>query len=139
MSRWRGVLKAILTLFFAVSLAASQLSFSQQPPVLSAHAAEIRQRVEQLVPGNKISVIPLQGQEAFGSFVSKGQQEFTFHDVDTGADAMLKYEEVKVIRNGYGGYNHLRHRHTDKKRALIVGAVVVAGLLGLVFAIALSS
>jgi hypothetical protein len=95
--------------------------------------------VEQLVPGRKISVIPLHGQEAFGSFVSKGQQEFTFHDVDTRTDVTLKYEEVKVIRNGYGGYNHLHHRHTDKKRALIVGALVVAGLLGLVFAIALSS
>jgi hypothetical protein len=95
--------------------------------------------VDQLVPGSKISVIPFHGQEAFGSFESKGLQEFTFHDVDTGTDATLKYEEVKVIRNGYGGYNHLRHRHTDKKRALIIGTLVVAGLLGLVFAVALSS
>ena len=138
MSRWRGVRRAILAVSFAVSLAASSHSFSQQLPVLSAHAAKIQQQVEQFVPGSKISVIPRQGQEAFGSFVSKGQQEFTFHDVDTRTDATLRYEEVKVIRNGYGGYNHLRHRHTDKKRALIVGAVVVAGLLGLVFAVALS-
>lgn len=139
MSRRRSVRRAILTSSFAVSLAASQFSFSQQPPVLSAHAAKIQLQVNQLVPGSKISVIPFHGQEAFGSFVSKGQQEFTFHDVDTSADATLKYEEVKVIRNGYGGYNHIRHRHTDKKRALIVGAVVVAGLLGLVLAVALSS
>lgn len=139
MSSWGNVRTAILTSSFAVFLAASPASFSQQPAVLSAHAAKIQQQVEQLVPGSKISVIPRQGQEQFGSFVSRGQQEFSFHDVDTKIDVTIKYEAVKHLRDGYGGYNHIRHRHTDRRKSLIVGAVVIAGLMALVFAAALSS
>jgi len=113
------------------------MAVGQHP--LSQNAAKIERHVAQLAPDAKVSVIPYRGEEEFGTFVSKTAEGFTFHDVDTKIDVTTKYEEVKDLRDGYGGYNHIRHRHTDRRRSMIIGAVVIAGLLGLVFAVALAS
>ena len=110
---------------------------AQQAP-LSPKAAAIRNQVQQLSPGAKISVIPLQGREEFGSYLSSGPEAFVFHDVDTKIDVTLRYEEVKRIRNGYGGYNSIAQHHTDRHRALIIGVVVIGAILGLAFAAAAS-
>jgi hypothetical protein len=112
-------------------------AFAQQP-ALASHAAEIEHHVEQLAPDTKISVIPYQGQEEYGRFVSRTGEGFTFHDVDSKVDVTMKYEAVKHLRDGYGGYNLIHHRHTDRRKSLIVGAVVGAALVGLVIAIAVS-
>lgn len=120
-------------------LLASTVCISAQTAALSPHAAEIERHVSRLAPDAKISVIPYQGQEEFGRFVSRQADGFTFHDVDTKADVAVKYEAVKDLRNGYGGYNTIRHRHTDRKRALIVGLVLAAALTGLIVAVAVSS
>jgi len=137
MSSQGSIRRASFVSGLVLLLAALPCAVAQQP-ASSSRAAEIRRHVEQLAPDAKISVIPYQGEEEFGSFVSKGADEFTFHDVDTKVDVTVKYEAVKHLRDGYGGYNHLHHRHTDRRRALIVGAVVGAALVGLVIAVAVS-
>lgn len=124
-----------LCLVFSGGAIASCLA---QKPTLSPKAEVIRHQVEQLSPGAKISVIPYQGRKEFGTYLSSDPESFTFHDVDTKADMTLRYEDVKHIRNGYGGYNSIARRHTDRTRSLIIGVVVIGALIGLVFAAAAS-
>lgn len=129
----RGICGAVWMLGLAVpATAVGQQSLSQ-------NALKIERHVAQLAPDAKISVIPYQGREEFGRFVSRTAEGFTFHDVDSGTDVTMKYEEVKHLRNGYGGYNSITGRHVDRQRSRIFGAVFLAALLGgLLVALALS-
>jgi len=76
-----------------------------------------------------ISVIPLHGPEEFGVFLSRDQEGFTFRDIDSKIDVTMKYSEVRKLKNGYGGYNSIKGRHTDRTKAIVV-TVAVLGALG---------
>ena len=82
--------------------------------------------------------MPEQGQEEFGNFISSGPQSFTFYDIDRKIDVTLNYAAVRKIKDGYGGYNSVRRRHTDRTKGLIVAFAVLGGLAALVAAAAVS-
>ena len=104
-------------------------SSAQQTTTLSQRASNIRRKVEQLTPGAHVSVVPVHAPEEFGNFVSSDDRVFTFYDVDQKANVVLHYEDVKKIKNGYGGYNSIRWKHTDPSKRLI-GALVALGVIG---------
>lgn len=108
---------------------------AQQLPQLTKRAAAVKRKVESLSPDARISVIPLHGQEAYGRFVSSTPQDFTFLDVDRKMNATIGYEQVRKVKDGFGGYNPIRGRHTDRTKA-VIALLVVAGLLGGVIAAA---
>jgi len=60
--------------------------------------------------------------------VSCGREDFTFYDVDGKAEVTLKYADVRKIKDGYGGYNSIQGRHTDRTKAVLVGVAVMAAL-----------
>jgi hypothetical protein len=111
---------------------------AQQTSPLSKKAAEIKRKADTLSPHSAISVIPIHGEEEYGNFLSSGAEELTFYDVDRKAEVTLKYAEIKKIREGYGGYNSLRGRHTDRTKTTIV-VVAVVGALGALIAAAASA
>ena len=108
------------------------------PPPLSAKAQSVRRKANSLAPRSHISVLPKKAQEEFGTFLASDAESFTFHDIDRKVDVTLRYEDVKKIKDGYGGYNHLNHKHVDREKQLIVVAVVVGGLVALIVAAAAS-
>lgn len=112
------------------------VSHAQQP--LSKRATEVKEKVAKFKLNQHISVIPIQGHEEFGSFLSSTTDGFTFHDIDQKIDVTFKFEEVKKVKNGYGGYNHIHHRHVDKDRNRIVAAIFAGVLIGLVVALVVS-
>jgi hypothetical protein len=121
------------TLIVALCCALTLSTTAQQtptPPPLSQHASEVKAHVARLHLGDKMSVIPVHGPEAYGTLLSAGEESFRFHDVDTKADIELRYEDARLVRSGYGGYNFPRQRHTDAHRSLIIGLIVGVGLLG---------
>jgi len=113
-------------------------SSAQQVEPLSKKAATIKRKVDSLTPHDPISVVRIHAEEEYGNFVSNDQEGFTFYDVDRKVNVTLKYADVKKIKNGYGGYNALGQRHTDRTKALIVCAVVV-GVLGMLIGAAASA
>lgn len=123
---WRLIPFALICILTATAVNA------QQPPLLSKWANEVKAKVDQLSPRARISVIPVQGEEEFGTYISNDSSRFTFYDVDQKMDVTLKYEEVRKMKEGYGGYNHLRRRHTDHTKAIVVGVVLAGVLLALI-------
>jgi len=99
-------------------------------------AAEVKRKAEALSPHAAISVIPIHGEEEYGKFLSCGAEEFTFYDVDSKTEVTLKYAEIRKIKNGYGGYNFVRGRHTDRTKGVIVTLAFVAALGALIGAVA---
>jgi hypothetical protein len=113
-------------------------SSAQPTPPLSKRAAAVQRSVASLVPNAPISVIPVQGQQEFGSFLSRDKDSFTFYDIDRKLNITYRYVEVRKVSNGYGGYYHLHHRHTDRTSTLIVVLAVVGALGGLIAAAAMA-
>ena len=123
-------IRSILPRFVAAALivAIAVTANAQQTTALPKRAEAVKRKAGSLVPHSPISVIPLQGDEEFGEFLSSGQEGFTFHDIDRKSDVTLKYTEVRKLKNGYGGYNSARRAHTDRTKAIIVAVVVLGGL-----------
>ena len=108
-------------------------SSAQQAAPLSkkaaAKAAAVKRKTDTLTPHAPISIIPIDAKEEYGNFVSSNAEGFTFYDVDRKTEITLKYSDVRKIKDGYGRYNSIRGRHTDRTKGIIV-AVVVIGVLG---------
>ncbi len=110
---------------------------AQQTQPSSNAAAAVKRRVAQLSPGDKISVVRRDAPEAFGTYLAMSDDDFSFYDVDLKTDVHLKYESVRRVKNGYGGYNTVRHRHTDRTKGLVITAAIVVGV-AVVLGVALS-
>jgi len=110
----------------------------QRSPALSKHAETVKRKVDQLAPNAPISVIRVQGEEQYENFQSGDNLSFTFLDIDRHENVTLRYEEVRKIKNGYGGVNSLHQKHTDRTKALIITAVVLGVLGGLIAAVAVA-
>ena len=98
------------------------------------HALEIEHQVSQLGADGKLSVIPLRGPEQYGKLVSAGAGSFTFYDVDAKANVTFSFAEVDKVKAGYGGYNTVQHRHTDRTRGVLIGVGIAVLLTVLVVA-----
>jgi hypothetical protein len=112
-------------LIFLMALTSS----AQQVAPLTKEAAAVKRKADTLTSHAPISVIPIHAEEEYGNFVSSNAEEFTLYDIDRKAEVTLKYAEVRKIKDGYGGYNSIRGRHTDPTRAIIV-VVAIIGVLG---------
>ena len=126
MSRF-WLLRTLVSAFLMVSIPLT--TAAQQASGLSRQAAGIKRIADTLSLGSKISVIPFHGAERFGAFVSNGSESFTFHDIDDKTDVTLKYSDVRKLKQGYGGYNSVSGKHTDRKHA-VIAIVVVLGIIG---------
>lgn len=113
-----------LTLVFTLS---SQASLSQAPSLTKKQLA-VRQKAQSLSPQAPISVLEIGAPEEFGTFISSSDESFVFYDVDRKANVALKYSDVRKIKDGYGGYNSARGRHTDHTKAIVITLVVIGAL-----------
>ncbi|MGO4517483.1 hypothetical protein AB4Y89_16945 [Terriglobus sp. 2YAB30_2] len=104
-------------------------SVAQHAPATSKTATAVKEKVEGLTAQAHITVIRTGAPEEFGDFISHSQDGFTFYDVDQKQDVTLRYDEVKKIKDGYGGYNSIQGRHTDRSKGLMI-ALVLVGVLG---------
>ncbi len=128
-TKQRPVLSKLLAATLAV--VTTLPTTAQQPPSPSKHEAAVRRKVDQLSPQARISVIPFNSHEEFGTFVSKNQEGFTFNDVDSKAQVTFRYADVRKVKDGYGGYNNLTHTHVDRQRGIIV-TLFLAGTIAAV-------
>jgi hypothetical protein len=117
---------------FGLCLALTVSATAQQAPLapvsLSKRAEKVKTAIGKLHPGDKLSVIPANGAEEYGALLSSTDSAFTFHDVDTDADVAFRFEDVRKVRDGYGGYNNFAHKHVDRTRSRIAVACVLGGL-----------
>lgn len=105
-------------------------SNAQQPASLSKRAAAIKRKVDSFSPSAHISVVPFNGNEKFGTLVSSGQDSFTFYDVDQKTNISMTFGDVRKVKSGYGGYNSIQKRHTDRTKGILVTTIIVAGVVG---------
>jgi len=125
---------AVVALALVTAIAGNRCSAQQ--PQLSPEAQKVHAKVLTIPPGTKISVIRKQGPETYGTLVSTDETTLTYHDVDENFEKNVTYEEIRKVKVGYGGYNSVQHKHTDRTKGLIIGVIIAGALIGLMFAAA---
>jgi hypothetical protein len=126
--------KTVATL--TLSAFAPIATMAQQPVQSSSRQSAVVAKVATLRAGDKISVVLTHAAERYGTFQSPLQDGFTFHDVDQNADVMFLYADVKKVKNGYGGYNSVTHKHTDHTKVYVWIGIATGVIVGVVVAAA---
>lgn len=106
-------------------------SFAQQTQSLSKSGLAAKQKIENLAPQAHITVVRAGASNEYGDFLSHDQETFTFYDVDQKQNVTVRYDDVKKIKKGYGGYNPFIRKHTDPTKR-VVYVLVFAGVLAAV-------
>lgn len=122
----------LLRIVVALTLTCSvPIGFAQQTSVLNKRDTALKRKADSLAPQAHISVIPLRGEEMFGNYISNDQQGINFYDVDSKLTVNLGYSDILKIKKGYGGYNFIHKKHTDRDTSRTV-VLLFAGILGAV-------
>jgi hypothetical protein len=125
---WR--VPAVLLAFLQVHSLVALQNVPSQP--LSAGASKIRDQVNDLAIGGKLTVFKIDGTEYHGNLQAIEATTFSIREVDLKTIVTIPYDEVDRVRKNYGGKGFGGHR-VDPKKSLIAGIVIVAVLLTVVF------
>jgi len=108
------------------------LAFVLAYPLGALPARSIKDQVNDISIGGKLTVQKMDGTEYHGRLESVGPETFSIDEVDLHTAVTISYNEVDRVRKNYGGKGFGGHR-VDPKRSLIVGAIFVGALLTIVF------
>ncbi len=98
-----------------------------------AQAAKIRQQVGKIGVLGNVTVSIVNGPEYHGSISRIGADDFSINEVDQRREIVVRYSEVRRVREGYGTTRNIRGQRIPPRTKLIVTLAVVGGLLALVF------
>jgi hypothetical protein len=140
---WNSFLAVLTSL--TLLMASSHISFaqsasadsSQMKQIQAAEKEKLKQRVEKIGVGKKITVIRLDGREFYGSVSNIETDGFQIYEVDLRQPLDFKYTELKKVRKGYGGKNYAVGKRVKAGNNLLYGAAVL-GALFLILGVALS-
>lgn len=135
---FRGVALVLVVLqaSIAVGQETAQAQTPQQTksatpvPVLSAAAQKIKDEVSRVADDGKMTVRMLDGVVYHGRLDQAEAERFTIHEVDLAQTVPIKYADVKSVKGNYGNRGFGGGR-PDPVRGAVIGAIAVAGLLGL--------
>ena len=135
-----AILASLAILVTSNHLCFAQLTPTNSSPMKQIQAAEkekLKQQVEKIGIGKKITVIRLDEREFYGSVSSIEPDGFQIDDVDLKQTVSFKYTELKKVRKGYGGKNYAVGKRVNPRRSLLWTAAILGGL-ALILGIGLS-
>jgi len=100
----------------------------QLPP----QAQKIKENVDKIGIGGRITVILNTGEERYGTVSDIGTTAFEIAEVDLKQKVSIDYTEVKKVRHNYGGKNYISGKRPDPKWGLIAGVAIFGTLLILI-------
>jgi small nuclear ribonucleoprotein (snRNP)-like protein len=112
----------------AIAVLVSVSVLAQQPPLT---AQDVKDRLNRIGVGNKLTVETINGDEYHGSLRSMEPQTFSMQEVDLKATKTISYTEVKRVSKNYGGKTVSGHR-VSYRRHWITFVVITAGFIALV-------
>ena len=107
--------------------------WAQQQSAPAPREAALKVEADKLLPGAPIRVSGMQAPEQFGVFVSDDAEGLTFYSILVDRNITVAYADVKRIKRGPGGFDPRTGKRKGHKKAIIVTAVVVAGVTLAVF------
>ena len=126
---------ALLVTSNYLCLAQANTANQPQSKAVQISADKIKQNVEAIGVGHKITVIRLDGQEFYGSIRSISTDGFQIYEVDQKHTIDFRYDQLQGVRKGYGGLG-FGGKRIPTHRSLITVAAFLGGLTLLLVIIA---
>jgi hypothetical protein len=120
----RRSLIALLLMLAVTTVAAAQTT----PPFLDKDAARIRQKIEDLGVGHRLTVKMKNGDYYHGTISKMDSASFEMAEVDLAQVVKFQYAEIKSLYGSYGEKNVFGKR-PNPKTGIFVFAGVMAGLM----------
>jgi hypothetical protein len=127
---------AALALASAVNPARAQSSVpattpgtSQPTPALPKHAEQVRQRVEKIGVGQRITIVRYDGIEHYGTVRMLTPTFVEVAEVDIKSNVVDAYVDIKKVRKGYGGTNWVSGKRPSPVWGWIAAAAIFVPLL----------
>jgi hypothetical protein len=95
-------------------------------------AQKIKDSVDKIGIGGRITVILNNGEERYGSVSDIGGTSFEVVEVDLKQKVTIDYTDVKKVRRNYGGKNYISGKRPNPKWGLIAGLAIFGALFILV-------
>ena len=135
---------AVLALL-AILITRNYLCFAQTNPANPSPIKQVRvdkleklkNQVEKIGIGGKITVIRLDGRDFYGSVSSIEADGFQINEVDLKQRVGFKYAELKKVRKGDGEKNLISGNRVNPRRGWLYGIAIV-GTLFVILGVALS-
>ncbi len=86
-----------------------------------AQAAKIRQQVGKIGVLGNVTVSIVNGPEYYGSISRIGADDFSINEVDQRREIVVRYSEVRRVREGYGTTRNIRGQLL-RRRLLVLGS-----------------
>ena len=118
---------ALLLMLGVTTVAAAQTT----PPFLDKEAARIREKIEDLGVGHRLTVKLKNGDHYHGTISKIDSTSFEIAEVDLAQVVKFQYAEIKSLYGSYGEKNVFGKR-PNPKTGIFVFAGVMAGLMVLV-------
>ena len=118
---------ALLLMLAVTTVASAQTT----PPFLDKDAARIRQKIEDLGVGHRLTVKMKNGDYYHGTISKMDSASFEMAEVDLAQVVKFQYAEIKSLYGSYGEKNVFGKR-PNPKNSMIIAAGVVGGLMLLV-------
>jgi hypothetical protein len=125
-------LRSLAVCSLAVCIPVCQAQQVTEP--LSTHAQKVQTKIDGVSAGAPLTVILQDKTEFHGNLLSSDHAGFALDEIDLKKQIHVRYEDVKKLRNGYGGMNHATGRHVDPVRSKVIVIAVVGGVIAVLIA-----
>ena len=97
----------------------------------SVSEMKMKQQIEKIGVGQKITLILLKGDEYYGTIAQIGVSEVQIVDVDLKQLISIQYDQLKKVRKGYGRLNSISGKRVNPRANRIILFAFLGFLLGI--------
>ena len=123
----------LLTLIVSLSIIMSglnQFCFAQMNPAnLSKKQQKLKNKVENIGIGGKITVVKTNKQKIFGTVIGTSNDEFEVKEIDLKTNLIIKYADLKSVYKGDGEKNLFTGKRQNPQHGWLYGGALVGGLI----------
>lgn len=129
----------------AILITSNHLCFAQTNPanssqtkqVKAAKLEKLKEQIEKIGIGGKITVIRLDERGFYGKVSNIEADSFQIEEVDLKQTLTFKYAEIKKVKTGDGERNLITGRRVNPKKGWLYG-IAILGAVAVILAIGLS-
>jgi hypothetical protein len=121
----------IAAITFALVLGNNAPAFCRSPQNIPSQIQKVKDQVQKIGVAEDVTVILLRGKEYYGAIRKIEPGSFEIAEVDLKQIMAFDYKDVKKVRKGYGGKNHLTGKRVNPRGKWIALGVVGFLIIGI--------
>jgi hypothetical protein len=120
-----------LVFFWNPSSSFGQIPVGRSPASvkLEAETKKVKEKIEKIGKGNKITIVKRDGKEFYGSVLDIGENTVRIDEVDLKVAVEIDYQQIKKVSEGYGSGKTISGKRHSTRRTLVTIGIGVGALI----------